>query len=440
MRHCPPPRRLRHLLTLVVAILALGCSSPSLARTPAPLRLPAVHLPPPVAHGRPGTPVPIFDPSTHAMDAFRTAVARAARHKGQARIAFYGASHTAADFWTGTLRRILQERIGDGGHGFVFPARWNVGYRHQDLIIDSSTGWRVERHKQGGPVTDLGLAGLSMASNDRADFASVRTGREGPYGRLANRVTLWYRTDPQGGELTVDIDGQRSTVQTRALEAGLRSRVWKLSDSGHTVRLSPVGSGTVTLFGIALDRSAPGAIVDQLGIPGMRADIVLHWQEDTWKQMLRDREPDLVVLAYGTNDVGDADEPPEVYAATWRQVLTRVRAAAPGASCLIVGPTDRLGKDAAGNRHTMPHTPSVIATQRQVAAELGCGHWDAQAAMGGAGAMIEWQRAGLATTDDVHLRREGYGWIAELMAHALLSPPDPDLTWSKVNRHRRSSP
>ena len=400
----------------MVAVWLLGVAWGALARPPRVVPL--------GARGRPGALVAIHDPGGHALDAFHAALNRAERRKGQVRIAFYGASHTAADLWTGELRRLLQDRVGDAGHGFVFPARWNVGYRHQDLLVDASSGWHVDRHRSSGAqVSDLGVAGLSMSSSDPNEYAVLRTTRESPYGALASRITLWFRTDPAGGDLTVDIDGKATTVATKAAEAGVRSRVWNVRDEAHTVRFSPVGNGAVTVFGVALDRAAPGAVVDQLGIPGMRADIVLHWNEAIWQQMLRDRAPDLVVLAYGTNDVGDVDEPPEVYAATWRQVLSRVRAAVPGASCLIVGPTDRLGKDADGNRRTMPHTPSVIATQRQVAAELGCGHWDAQATMGGPGAMLDWQRAGLAAGDDVHLKREGYGWLAELLAYALLREP-----------------
>jgi len=415
-----PKRSSTHLrlcLTVTMTVALLQATPwDALARPP--------RVAPPGAHGRPGAFVPITDPTGHALDAFRTAMGRAARRKGQVRIAFYGASHTAADLWTGELRRLLQDRVGDAGHGFVFPVRWNVGYRHQDLVVESSAGWRVDRHRaSSASVSDLGVAGLAMTSNDPLEYALVRTTRDSPYGALASRVTLWFRTDVAGGDVAVDIDGKVSIVTTRAAAAGVKSRTWSLHDEAHTIRFSPVGNGVVTLFGLALDRGVPGAIVDQLGIPGMRAEIVLHWNEAIWKQMLHDRAPDLVVLAYGTNDVGDVDEPAEVYASTWRQVLGRVRNALPGAACLIVGPTDRLGKDGEGNRRTMPRTPSVIATQQQVAAEFGCGHWDAQATMGGPGAMVDWQRAGLAAADDVHLKRDGYGWLAELLAYALLREP-----------------
>jgi lysophospholipase L1-like esterase len=381
---------------------------------------PVVH-----ANGRPGVAVPVRDPGGHALDAFRAALKRASKRKGQARIAFYGASHTAADLWTGELRRRLQDRFGDAGHGFVFPIRWNLGYRHQDLQVESSKGWLVWRHKKDDPqpVGDFGYAGLTATSADPNDFAVVRTTVDNEHGRLAARLEVWTRTAPDGGTLLVEVDGRLEKVPTRSTKTEAVFHVWKVRDGPHVVRIAPAGDGPVTIYGMVFERLLSGVILDQLGIPGMRADILTHWLEQTWSDQIVRRHPDLVVLAYGTNDVGDDDEPIEVYADTWRKVLTRVRKAVPEASCLLVGPTDRLAKDALGHKHTLPRTEAVIATQQKIAAEFGCGHWDAQAAMGGPDSMAKWRKAHLATADDVHLDHAGYTWMAELFEAALLHEP-----------------
>ncbi len=414
------------LLPLITWLLSSFCA------------LPAVALPPvPNAQGRPGAVVPIHDPGGHALDHFRAALKRAKKRQGQARIAFYGASHTAADIWTGELRRRLQDRFGDAGHGFVFPVRWNAGYRHQDLVVESSKNWLVGRHKRDDPCGDFGCSGLVATSADPTDFAIVHTTVDNPNGRKANHLELWIRTAPDGGTLLVDLDGQVERISTRAETVTALFHVWRKADSGHTLRIAPVGDGPVTIYGMVVERTEPGVIIDQLGIPGMRADILLHWQEDVWRDQIERRKPDLVVLAYGTNDVGDEDEPIEVYADTWRKVLIRLREAVPNASCLLVGPTDRLGKDPQGNKRTFPRTEAVIATQKRIAAELGCGQWDAQAAMGGPGSMTRWRRARLAQRDDVHLDRAGYTWLAELFEAELLREPKPmRKTGQKVRRHK----
>ena len=361
---------------------------------------------------------PIVDPSGRALQPWHAALSRVIEHKATARIAFYGASHTAADLWTGELRRRLQQRYGDGGHGFALPTRFNPGYRHQDLVVEASKGWQVLRHRRddGAAVGSYGLAGMVMLSADPTEWAEVRTTLENPLGRRFDRLQVWVAPQPSGGHWHVDIDGERHLLEGAQGRAALRK--WQLSDAGHVLRLQPVGDGPVGLFGVVVERSAGGVVLDQLGIPGMRAEVHLHWQEQEWAEQLARRAPDLVVLAYGTNDVSHPQTAAE-YTAEWRRVLKRVRAAAPQAACVLVGPTDRLAKDERGRWQAIARTSEVIAIQKQVAAQAGCGHWDAVAVMGGQGSIEKWRRAGMAAPDRVHLNRAGYTRFAELFDAAL---------------------
>lgn len=367
--------------------------------------------------------VPIYDPSGDALTSFHQALARAEAGKGQARIAFYGASHTAADIWTGQLRRTLQHRYGDAGHGFLLPVRWHGGYRHQDINTSASRGWDVHRHRMVDPVPvgDFGYTGVAVSSDDPAQWAEVRTCTDNVCGRRADTVEIWVRAEPGGGTLLAQIDGQIHEVSTAAAVTSVQFERFDLDDGGHTLRLSPKGDGVVRLYGVVLQRKAPGVILDQLGIPGMRGDILLTWQEKPWREQLQRRDPHLIVLAYGTNAVGDTGQPMSIFRSGWRRVLERVRAAAPDASCLLVGPTDRPSlPDEHGVRSHRPRMDRVIEAQREVAAEYGCGHWDAFAAMGGRGSMVRWVPAGLASRDHVHLTRAGYELKAERLLHALL--------------------
>ncbi len=381
----------------------------------------------------------ISDPSGKALAQWHAALGAVVAGKAIARIAFYGASHTAADLWTGELRRRLQERYGEGGHGFVLPSRWNIGYRHQDIVVQASPGWLAPRHLQvdGAAIGDFGLAGVRMDSGDPAQFAELRTTESSLRGRSFDHLQLWWRSDPAGGDLTLTIDGTTEIIATKGPVA-VQRRQWQLPDMAHVVRLQPVGNGNVAVYGAVIEKGTHGVVVDQLGIPGMQAGILQHWAFEPWAQQVAWRKPDLVVLAYGTNDVAEVEQTQEHYAQIWRQVLAQVRKAAPQAACIIVGPTDRLGKDKSGHWTTLPRMPAVIATQIKVAAELGCGHWDAQAAMGGAGAMLSWQAAGLATRDHVHLTKQGYVRLAELFDTALHAglAPEPTATTAPAGKGR----
>ncbi|HND34351.1 MAG TPA: hypothetical protein PLA94_30325, partial [Myxococcota bacterium] len=53
--------------------------------------------------------------------AVRRVFTRAGESEDPVRLGFWGASHIAGEYFTGQLRRDLQTRYGDAGHGFVMP-------------------------------------------------------------------------------------------------------------------------------------------------------------------------------------------------------------------------------------------------------------------------------------------------------------------------------
>ena len=367
-----------------------------------------------------GLDLPVEDASGTALVAFHSALRRAAAGDGQARVVVYGASHVAADVWTGTVRRALQARFGDAGHGFVLPVEPWRHYRHLDIGIDSSARrWETLRARIGDDAPGLyGLAGVA-----------VRTERAGAWGRLdtntrtASRFELWYLRQPGGGTVDIIVDGERvRRVRTGVGEPGPGYDVVTTDDAHHTFEIRARGDGPVTVFGSSVEREAPGVVVDALGINGFRAAGQLLWDEALHAEHLRRRSPDLVVLAYGTNESGDDDQPIEVYEASLRRVLARVQGAVPTASCLLVGPSDRPLASSDGTVADRPRTAAIIAAQRRVAADVGCGFFDMVAFGGGPLHMVSWAAAEPAWAHDdlVHYTSRGYTRLGEVMTHALL--------------------
>jgi lysophospholipase L1-like esterase len=180
----------------------------------------------------------------------------------------------------------------------------------------------------------------------------------------------------------------------------------------------------VRIFGASLERDAPGVIVDTLGINGSRARSHLLWEENLYREHRQKRNPDLVVLAYGTNESGD-DQPVADYEAELHQVLARVKSAVPEASCLLIGPSDRpvpLGKNGRGGFSDRPRTQAIIEAQWRVALSHGCGFFDMVAFQGGPLSMVSWNQLDppYAAPDHIHFRRRGYERFGEVLLTALL--------------------
>src|SRR5205814_4117416 len=110
---------------------------------------------------------------------------------------------------------------------------------------------------------------------------------------------------------------------------------------------------------------------------------------------LRMRAPSLVAFEYGMNESEDGEKYPLAdVEATMKGVLQQVKAALPGSACLLVGPMDRADKK--GDSYpSRPMIPKLVAIQRRVAADVGCGFFDTHAAMGGVGSMGVWVQRGL---------------------------------------------
>lgn len=373
---------------------------------------------------------PVHDPSGSALEAFHRSLSRTARGVGQTRILQYGASHTEADLFTGYLRQFFQHRFGDAGHGWVMPARPWRGYRHLDVHLESTDGWFADRAYRKASRNDglYGLAGFSCRAAESTEWAKVGTSRKSAFGARVSRFELAWLRQPSGGSFDVLIDSEHyATISSAATETGLGMRTIRVTDGPHDLEVRPRGDGEVRLLGVVLERGAPGVVVDTLGIRGARASVMLQWNEELWAAQVRRRAPDLIMLAYGTNESGDDRIPIPRYEATLHRVIDRLKGAVPRASCLLIGPTDRPIKGRRGKARRRPRVQQIVDSQRRISAERGCAFWDMYGAMGGPLSIVRWRKADpkLAQDDLVHLTARGYYAMADDLAQALLDGYQP---------------
>ena len=389
---------------------------------------PKLLLPPP--NDALGLDIAIEDRDGKSMEALHRALTRAAAGEGQARLAVFGASHVASDLFTGYIRRELQTRYGDAGHGFLLPVHpWRT-YRHRDINIESDgKRWETQRIRVGDTeVERVGVAGIAMMSQRAGSFGAVRTAEEGDYGRTAGFFELYYLKHPRGGDIDVLIDGrQAQRVSTRASKIAPGYATFRVPDAPHRFEIRTLSKRPVWVFGLAVERDQPGVIVDTLGINGSRARYQLLWDDEVYQEHLRRRKPDLVVLAYGTNESGD-ESPLEDYERDLRAVMKRIRDTVPEASCLLIGPSDRPMQVEERVFEDRTRTASLIAVQHRVALEHGCGFFDLVAFQGGALSMVQWAAndPAYASQDHIHYTRVGYQRLGEVLLSALLEGmPEP---------------
>ena len=369
-----------------------------------------------------------------SLGAFRAALARAERGEGVARVGFFGDSHAASDSLTGALRRVLQARFGDAGPGFVLPVRAWPSYRAPGCGVTSGGAWRAlrvvarDRH-----VDRYGLAGVATecAPREATDTTDADDGLG--WGELALpasltrgpwQVELWAESQPGGGTLRVSVDDAAPVDTALAADAWTSNYLpLALADgAAHRVRVESLGDGAVRLFGAVVERGGAGVVLDTLGLNGARARDQLSWDDALFREQLARRRHDLVVLEYGTNESGDDDSMAR-YEASLRQVVARVRQAAPAASCLLLGPTERPRRVRHVGWVARPRQGELIDVQRRVALEAGCAFFDVLRYQGGPLATAAWARLSppLAQRDRVHLTALGYRRVGEALGAALVA-------------------
>jgi lysophospholipase L1-like esterase len=366
---------------------------------------------------------PIIQDPSGAMAAFYAALSRAERGESAARILHYGDSHVAADLLTGVLRRDLQRCFGDGGAGFILAAKPYSYYARPGVTTRASGGWRVNGLSEASLADDgrFGLAGISFTAVDVGESFSVTA--------PSRRFVLYLLKQPGGGAVTIYLDGiirrQNLSLAAARSEAAY-TEITAASETTHTLDVMVTRPGIVRVLGVDVQRDAPGVIYDALGINGARLRRMLQWDWRVLSSNLSHTAPDLIILAYGSNEVGDADLNLDEYRERFVTLLAQLREAAPRASLLVIAPPDRATR--IGNQwQTIPRMPALVAAERQATAEAGVAFFDLFHTMGGAGAMARWvnQRPALAQPDRVHLTLAGYrlvaGWLYEALMRGWLA-------------------
>jgi lysophospholipase L1-like esterase len=339
---------------------------------------------------------------------------------GKVRVLVYGGSHTDADVYPHYLRTYLQQRFGDGGHGFVHiakPWRW---YGHLDYVVDGLAHWKTEHaQRRSGRMDGLyGLMGASLSARSKKAFGRVTPAS----GVVGGRYELYFLRQPRGGSFQLLADGKVvGKIKTRADVLGPGYHAFELPEGEHEIEVRLTGDGEVRMFGMTVEREGPGVVIDTLGIGGTRAANILTWDEAIWGDHVRRRDPDLITLFYGTNEANGTASL-EGYESDLREVIARFATLAPRAACLLIGPGDFPEAAPDGSWLPRPRVTEIIETQRRVAADTGCGFWDTRAFMGGEMSMTRWATSepAMAKADHIHFTRRGYVRIGMALVDAMM--------------------
>lgn len=346
-----------------------------------------------------------------------------------------GDSHTAADQFTGAARQFLQERYGAGGAGVLPVGSPHPGVRSTQVKVSASQGWTYASLQRTTSPDGFGLSGYTASTSAAGETLSVTAETPMPY----SFVEIEARTGVDAGSISIEADdAPLLSASLAAAEAGpvvLRAEAPGGLAAFRRLVVRTIAAKPVTVSSMTIRRSDGGVEYGAVGYPGATVEILGRIPARTLVDTLRRLAPDIVVLAFGTNEGFNDALDPAAYRDRYAAVIRTIRRAVPRARLVMIGPpqaervpppckpapdapacpaaapaqeTASAGSEACPARP--PQLGAVREVQRRLAAQEGIAFWDWWALMPAGCGAARWLAADppLMAKDRIHFTRAGY--------------------------------
>ncbi len=371
-----------------------------------------------------------------------------------------GDSHTSADFFTGRVRERLQQAFGPGGTAYLVPGKPHLGVRSALFESDASDDWTYEALQKSDETRRFYLSGFNAVARHAGASLSLRARGGLPYDRLE----VAFLKQPGGGRAEVLVDGEpRGQIDLDGAADARATLDLQPSETGasgfHDVAVRALSDAPVTVTGVEVARDGDGVSYISLGFPGATVQLLQKLAAENLADEWRRLAPDIVVLAFGTNEGFNDALDVAAYSAQYEQIVRRLQALRPGVRVVLIGPPDgarasaacrnaapspdcpasarqpAAAADAAPCRlQTPPKLAQVREAQRRLAERVGAVFWDWSSAMPGPCGAQVWAAANppLMARDYVHMTTEGYKQSADQFADFLIPLIDGRQTGAHV--------
>lgn len=287
-----------------------------------------------------------------------------------------GDSHTAGDAITGSWRELLQAKYGSGGRGVLPPGRPYQGYLTRGVRVETAGAWRISStfgSNSGDPRGVLGISGFSLTSQE----SGARMSLAAEPGQAFDRFTICATAERGAGALIV-----RMGLRNERLSFGGSSRTECRTINSSEPRLSvdvTTEGGPVTITSWGTFRSGRGVTLSNLGVVGSQLVHFARTDDGAIAEELKAYRPDLIVLAFGTNEGFSPIFRPSEYEIVLRTQIARIRRLSGGVPILLLGAPDassrrpEMLRNAAGPSSapcSEPVTTTVMAAPRPAPAAV----------------------------------------------------------------------
>ncbi|HYD11873.1 MAG TPA: SGNH/GDSL hydrolase family protein [Allosphingosinicella sp.] len=336
-----------------------------------------------------------------------------------------GDSHTAGDNITQGWRSRIQAAHGNGGRGVLAAGRPYQGYLTWGVTASQTPGWSVNATfgrgwRDGGQP--LGISGFTQTARTAGETIGITA--DSPDQNF-DRVILCAIAQPGGGTFILRLGGEEHRW---SLDAPQTQPACRAVDSQHPVGSASVTTedeGIVSITSFGTFRRRGGVVLSNLGVVGAQLSHFGRTDDAVLRAEFGVYRPDLIVLAFGTNEGFSPAGSGDGFEASIRSQVARIRRlAGPNVPILLLGAPDAGTRNGAisggvncGEGWYEPRLLSIVRDRQiRIARELRLGFWNWAAAMGGRCASFQWVLTTQMRGDHVHFSRAGGDRIGALLA------------------------
>lgn len=315
--------------------------------------------------------------------------------KGKIRIAYLGDSIIEGDLVSQTLRKLLQQKFGGNGVGFI-PITSVVSNFRISVNHSYSPNWRESNFRNKTASTPLFLSGKVFFPNGYNWVEIFDKTTQQP-----TQKYLYSGYKPTTGQLIVNRIYQSITTNK------VFNKILIDSSLNNKIRIE-CSDAFFPLYGISFE-SNDGVFVDNLSFRGS-GGFEFNNVDLSFLQSINNVEPyDLIILQYGANVITSSNQTNfDWYYKSMISSIDKLKKGFPSTSFLLMGAADRAFKYADGI-YTAKGIPSLIETQRKIAFDNNISFYNTYESMGGANTMVTWaaKSPSLAAKDFTHVSFKG---------------------------------
>lgn len=348
------------------------------------------------------------------------------------RVVHYGDSQIEEDRITNVLRERWQKAYGGGGVGLLplhqtIPTRSMRQWLSMDGVVQTVQGgpkrylvygprsMRLDNNEYGvmGQVAVMDSTLVAGSEDVVMCIEPINKKRQGH--NYFNRVRVL--TDSVDGYILAQDTMLSPTPDTR------HPLLYTLPDSTTKCEIHLQGKGKV--YGVSLE-TPTGVIVDNIPMRGCSGNIFTKIDSTQLSDFYRETNTRLIILQFGGNMIPQTENASTISGyvrSTLRQQVRYLRACAPDAAILFIGPSD-MSTNIDGQMITYPLVPYMDKLLKKMAEEERFAYWSMYDAMGGKNSMVHWVEVGLAGSDYVHFTRAGANKVGKILYEWLMTYPD----------------